>query len=316
MKFLLPQGIGDSVWALLKIQDIANKLGDGVIDIFLNTQNADYRENRAVGFISKFKFVNSVGQIVTPITKDVYPPLDKDGYYIYLDDGPPTNGLAVDCILIPNRTLERGQRIETWMPNFKINWQIMYDFQFSDAEITFAMNLKREGEYCVFYLGPETGNTIDGHNRNALWSPDDWAKLGDFVTGYMGLRIVLVGAEYDLNYWVRHVQPLVAHQNWIDLLGQMEISRTFAVCRRANFVISYQSGIGIVSEYMGVPSALFWRQKGDSISPYPNFYTSFEEDMNGAWSPPEMLKRGRHMALFYGRHDWRYVCKELVRRKW
>lgn len=317
MRFLLPQGIGDSVWALLKIQDIAKKLGDGVVDVYLNTSKTDYREDRAVNFINRFSFVNKVGQLVTPITKDVYPPLDKDGYYVYLDDGPPTNGLDVDYILIPNRVLERGLRIENWMPDFDVNWSIMDDFRFTDREVRLASDLRKElSEYCVFYLGPETGNTVDGHNRNSLWKPEDWAELGKFVTQRLNSRVVVVGARYDFDYWAKYVRPLVKDQKWIDLIGSTEISAAYAVTKQARFVISYQSGIGIVSEYMGVPSALFWRQKGDSISPYPNFYTSFEEAMNGAWSPPEMLVAGKHMALYYGRHDAKFVCEEIVRRGW
>lgn len=316
MRFLLPQGIGDSVWALLKIQDIAKKLGDGVVDVYLNTSNTDYRENRAVDFINRFSFVNKVGQLVTPITKDVYPPLDKDGYYVYLDDGPPKNGLDVDYILIPNRILERGLRIENWMPDFDVNWDIMNDFRFTDSELRLAEDLRREFEYCVFYLGPETGNTVDGHNRNSLWRPEDWAELGKFVTEKLNLKVIVVGARYDFDYWMKYVRPLVKDQSWIDLIGATEIAATYAVCKKARFVISYQSGIGIVSEYMGVPAALWWRQKGDSISPYPNFYTSFEEAMNGAWSPPETLAAGKHMALYYGRHDAKFVCEEIVRRGW
>lgn len=317
MRFLLPQGIGDSVWALLKIQDIANKLGDGIVDVFLNTMNADYRENRAIPFIKKFKFVNSVSQVKTPITKDIYPPLEN-GYYTYLDDGLPPPHLAsvVDYVLIPNRVLERGQRIETWLPEFSVNWNIMDDFQFTEEEEKLASDVRKDFEYCVFYLGPKTGNTIDGHNRNALWKPQDWAELGKFVTEKLKLKVIVVGAGYDFDYWTESVRPFTKGQEWLDFVGSLEIGSTYAVAKKARFVISYQSGIGIVSEYMGVPSALFWRQRGNSISPYPNFYTSFEEAMNGAWSPPHMLESGKHMALYYGRHDAKYVCDELLRRGW
>ena len=312
MRFLLPQGIGDSVWALLKIQDAAKKLGDGVVDVVLNTLNVDIRENRAVNFIKRFSFVNSVGQIQTPITKDVYPPLDMDGYYIYLDDG--WNEKLGAYVFIPNRTLERGQRIETWHPEFSINWDIMKDFRFDENEKEFAKSLGQE--YAVFYLGPKSGNTVDGHNRNGIWSPDDWAYVARFCNYELNLPVVIVGASYDRDYWTEFVRPKMLEQHYIDLVGKLPISATFAVTKRARFIVSFQSGIGIVSEYMGVPTAIFWRQKGDSISPHPGFYTSFEEGMNGAWSNPEHLAKGNHMALYYGRHDAVYVCNEIRKRGW
>jgi hypothetical protein len=86
------------------------------------------------------------------------------------------------------------------------------------------------------------------------------------------------------------------------------------VLKTARFVISFQSGIGIAAEYMGVPTGIFWRPKGDSIS--PQFYLSFDEEMNGAWSPPEMIRARKHLPLYYGRHNAEYVFEQISRRSW
>lgn len=50
MKFLLPSGIGDSVWGLHKIQSVSKKIGDGRIDIYLSGGNSVI-ESRALDFV-------------------------------------------------------------------------------------------------------------------------------------------------------------------------------------------------------------------------------------------------------------------------
>lgn len=309
MKFLLPQGIGDSVWALTKVQDISKKLGDGTVEIYLNTQEFDPRENRSVEFIKRFSFVSEVNQIKLGILKEGKP-CDEQGRFRYIDSGP-TSLHGLDYILIPNYHLERGLRLEEWLPEFETNWKIMDKFQFTNRELQTAYSLKFP--YCIFYMSNEHANSIDGHNREGIWRPYDWSELGQYFTS-RGIRIIVVGAEYDESYWTKFVEPLVEKQEWINLIGKTGIAQTLAVIKNSKFVISFQSGIGIVAEYMGVPAAMFWRQEGNSISSL--LYISFDEKMNGAWSPPDMIAAHKHLALYYGRHTTQYIIDEIESRGW
>jgi len=297
---------------MTKVQSMAKKLGDGHVQIFLNSQFVDGRESRAVPFISGFKFVSEVGQYKTGILKSGSP-VDENGYYRYIDSGV-SNLSGIDYVLIPNAPLERGIRLENWFPEFETNWKIMDEFNFNEQDLRIGRVLSAQSGFCVFYLGSEMSNTTDGHNRGPVWKPEDWALLGRLVQEHLDLKIVVVGADYDRSYWENCVRPLVKAQSWMDLVGQAKISETFGLIRSARFVVSFQSGIGIVAEYMGIPAALFWRAKGDSISPH--FYLSFEEKMNGAWSPPEMLAQGKHLALIYGKHSSQDVISQILERGW
>jgi ADP-heptose:LPS heptosyltransferase len=221
----------------------------------------------------------------------------------------------VDWTLMPNAAMERGIRLENWLPSYKTNWDVMKHFKFTDLAQRRAFDIKNLlGEFCVFYMGPLIGNTKEGHNRGPIWKPEDWIALGNFIQEELGLGIVVVGARWDESYYNEKICAGDPIPSWLDLIGTTSMDEVYAIISKSRFVISYQSGIGIVAEYMGIPTALFWRQKGDSLSSM--FYASFDEKMNGAWSPPDMIASGKHMALYYGRHDVKYICDELVGRKW
>ncbi len=315
MKFLLMTGLGDSVWAIFKIQAVRDKLDPGgKIDVSLvgTTSTID---SRALDFVRRFKFINSVEMRVYEIHHPAY--YRPDGCYDYISDGIYEFDGDKYCVLIPNEPLERGVRLEDWLPQYAINWDIFKEFEFSDEEKAFGEQTKQTlGPYAVFYPGPLHGNTVDGHNRNALWKPTDWINLGRSINKEFGLEIVAVGAPYDLSYYQALISPLLngTQQHWHSLIGMTNIGEVFSVTSHAKFVIGYQAGIPIISTYLGTPTGIFWRPRGDSIS--PNVFLSFDERMSFCWVPPQIIKAGTHMPLIYGKHDVEYIMSEISRRGW
>lgn len=311
MNFLVPQGIGDAVWALLKVQDIAAKR-DNIINIFIACQNKNNAaETRALEFVRKFKFVSSAQMYEMPMNGQggcillPGPIADENGFYRYIPDGE-SSLPGIDYVLMPNAPLERGIKIEDWLPEYKTNWWIMKDFDFEETALF-------EKPYVVFYLSSLQNNTSSGHNRNGIWSPLQWATLGNYIQKELGYKIVVVGADYDKSYFTDYVKPLL-NDEWVNLIGICGIGQTFSIVKNARFVVAYQSGIGIVANYMGVPAGIFWRQKGDSIS--PDCYISFEEKMAEAWVNPAMIEQGKYLPLIYGRHDENYIIDEIKKRAW
>lgn len=313
MNFLIPQGIGDAVWALLKVQDIAAKR-DNVVNIFIACQNKNSAaEARALDFVRKFKFVSSAEMYEMPMNGQggcillPGPIADENGYYRYIPDGE-TSLPGIDYVLMPNAPLERGIRIENWLSEYKTNWRIMDDFSFDGTGM-------QGFEYVVFYFSSIQNNTSSGHNRNGLWTPSQWIGLGKYIQEKLECKIVVVGADYDKSYFTGYIKPLLSDPDeWIDLIGIYGIEQTFSIVKGARFVVAYQSGIGIVASYMGVPSGIFWRAKGDSIS--PDCYISFEEKMAEAWVNPAMIEKGKYLPLIYGRHDENYIIDEIKKRAW
>jgi hypothetical protein len=315
MKFLLPTGIGDSVWALHKIESISQKIGDGHIDVLLSHGDASKISKRAVDFVRRFRFVDSVK--LRPYEL-LYPPgITPEGYYNYIPDGMYRFDKDHCCALIPNATLERGQRLESWLPQYDINWDIWKDFRIPWWERYKARVLKEAiGDYVVFYPGPLHGNTTGGHNRGSIWTPQDWVRLALEIHKRFQLPIVVVGANYDAAYYDQLLAPAMNGTQAFDinLIGCTSLGELWSITSGAKFVVSYQAGVGIVSTYLGTPTAIFWRAKGDSLT--TDCYLSFEEDMASAWVPPRILMQGKHLPLIYGRHDVDYIMEEVARRGW
>ena len=315
MKFLLPTGIGDSVWALHKIEAIRDAQDPGgTIDILLACGEASHLESRALDFVRRFSFVDSAAMF-PGCGLGRYPLIRPDGCYNYLDDGWWEYEGVRYCVLIPNATLERGERLESWLPHYPIDWSIWNRFRISREESKFAHDIhKTIGRYAVFYPGPLEGNTINGHNRNMLWRPQDWVELGNRVHKELQLPVLLVGASYDLSYYEQLLRPIADPDTWMDLnlIGRTNLGQLWSLTSLAQFVVSYQAGVGIVSTYLSTPTAMFWRPHGDSISPAA--YLTFDERMASAWVPPAILASGKHLPCIYGRDGVQQIMKWA--RRW
>jgi hypothetical protein len=310
MKFLVPQGIGDSIWALHKVQDIARKNNDKTIEVFLNYTHINEAECRAYDFIKRFNFVDNCEMLQMGIMID--PVIDSEGKYTYIPDG----WCGEYFVLMPNGPLERGVNLQDWLPEYETNWNATKDFSFTKEESKLADDLKTEaGDYALFFMGSMGSNTTDGHNRGCIWKPKDWLDLGHWLHETYGLSIVVVGATYDKTFYDALIDPHVKDLKWWhNRVGKHAIWETFSICSRARMALSYQAGIGIFTHYMGVPLGIFWRAKGDSI--LSGRYLSFEESMASGWANPEYVSQGKHLPLIYGRHGLEYIKQEIVARKW
>jgi FkbM family methyltransferase len=288
LKVAVPAGIGDSVWTLTKLQDMLRKHDAKKVIVGL-CGGPPYRSRE---FVERFDFVESAFYSNWSCMESNQ--FTTEGVYNWAPSGRGWHG-EFDWMLQANRSLESGQRLENWLPEFETNFAIADHFRFTLAELQNADALVEQlGSYCVFYLGPLAGNTTAGHNRNGLWSTGDWATLARMCRD-RGLAIVVVGAEYDRSYFDRCRADGLGE--CYDAVGQWGIGQTYAAIRRARFVISYQSGVGIFAVYMGVPEAVFWRPFGDSI--FDRGFVSFDERMASAWAPLGALESGRYLPLIY-----------------
>jgi hypothetical protein len=315
MKFLLPTGIGDSVWALHKVQSVRDKLDPyGPIDISL-VGSRDKVDSRALDFVRRFRFVNSVD--MQPFSIQAYGPrVHPDGTYNYILDGDYTFNDEHYIVLIPNRALEQGLRLEDWLPHYQIRWDIFKDFQIEVVERIHAADVHVQiGDYCVFYPGPLAGNTVEGHNRGPIWTPQEWVELGRRIHDEFGLHILVVGASYDHPYWEQVLSPLVKGKDyWTSVIGMTNLGELWALTDLSKFVVSYQAGVGIISTYRETPTAIFWRPHGNSIS--SSHYLTFDERMASAWVPPKVLDSGTHLPLIYGRSSVDSIMSEVRQRRW
>jgi len=289
--FVLPQGIGDCMWALMKIKAIA---GDKPINVLLNGDANKEVDRRSVPFLSRFPFIKSVNLLDVPIL-ETGPKNDEKGRYRYVPDGE-RGGYH---FLIPNTVLERGERLETWLPEYPVDWAVIDEFDWTGTERGSDVG-DAATPFAAFYLGPESGHTEEGHNMGWLWEPKHWVELGKRLTE-RGLNIAVVGAPYDRSFWENFVKAGVAEAGmvWMDLIGKMEIGETLAFLRKAKVVVSYQCGLGIMAHYMGVPVVTWWRPAGNSA--HKERLVSFSEAMKDSWTNPAY--QDRYLGCVYAREN-------------
>ncbi|MBS0261822.1 MAG: FkbM family methyltransferase [Planctomycetes bacterium] len=305
LRVAVPAGIGDSVWALTKIRHLLRTYGATHAHIGL----CGGYPYRALSFVERFDFVASAENCQWEcIEADRY---TKEGVYNWAPSGIGWHN-EYDWMLVANRHLESGLRLETWLPEMETDWRIAERFRFTAREVRDAIDFeKHHGPYCIFYLGPELGNTGFGHNRGPLWTPQEWGTLARHFRE-LGLKIVVVGAPYDLSYFEKHVAQHLGECT--NMIGKWSIGQTFSHVQRARCVIAYQSGIGIFAVYLGVPTACFWRPHGDSID--PSAFVSFNEQMASAWAPRDSLATGRYLPSIYTKCSPDSIAKHAATHDW
>jgi hypothetical protein len=305
INFLMPNGIGDVMWALHKIYPMAQ---GRPVHITLSGDPTNFVDLRAVPFLRRFPWVSSVEVKDIPVLEDREYPTDVRGRYRYLSDGP----RGQYWIMCPNRVLEAGRRLESWLAEHVCDWSVIDTFDWSATER--GANLGKErAPFAAFYLGPETGNVDEGHNRGFLWEPKHWVELGKMLVD-RGLQIVLVGAKYDRSYWERYVRPGVREQgmDWFDAIGEYEIGESLALIRQAKVFVSYQCGLGIVAHYLGVPTIMWWRPEGNSC--HPDRLVSFHEEMRHGWTNPALANR--YYGAVYLRESPQDLMRVIEERQW
>jgi ADP-heptose:LPS heptosyltransferase len=305
LTFVLPNGIGDCIWALLKIKAIA---GNRPIDIILSGDPRHEVGNRAVPFLKRFPFIKGVRVSDVPILVNKEQPTNSRGRYVYEADGRKGDYY----FLVPNTTLEAGRRIEDWMKEYPIDYDVVRDFDWTNTERGGSIG-RGMAPFVAFYLGPESGHTTEGHNRDWLWEPKHWVELGRMFRE-RGHTVCVIGANYDRSFWERYVRDGVgeAGQNWIDLIGQLEIGETFALLKEAKCLISYQCGLGIVNHYFGGKSVMWWRPDGNSC--HGERMVSFDNQMKDAWIRPGFEKN--YIGLLYLNESPGDIMAEIDRRGW
>lgn len=314
----LPPGLGDAVWSITKIQDIVKQ--HGYKDVYVCVKDTDL--NRSQEFLKRFDFITDVIYENFRIHPEGEPEINTDGTYNYIKNSivhDDANGIH-KYYIICNNFLERGMRLENWLQEYETNFNVADNWKFKSCDIDYLKNVMKhiDSPYCVFYIGPLLGNTVDGHNKENLWSIEDWIKLGDLINKTLGLQIIIVGAPYDKSYVRLFYEYLNDDQKqyYTDLVGKTGVGDLYAICKASKFVISYQSGVGIFSVYMKIPTTLWWRPYGNSLSTYPHYYISFYNEMAAAWAPHDMLNKGLYCPQHYLDSTPEQLLSNIIKYDW
>jgi FkbM family methyltransferase len=307
LRVAVPSGIGDVTWVLTKLPALLAK--EGLTKADIDCCHSDYP--RTSEFLLSFDFVRRAGYCEFDCVEQGSPVL-SDGCFNYAPSQPAWHD-RYDWFLQANGHLEHGRRLEEWLPDLPIDWQVASRFRFHPHDEAAARQFAAEsGPFLLCFAASTPANTVAGHNRGPLWTPADWAELCRHLLA-RGIRPVFVGAEWDGDYYHRHLAAQLPQGVW-ERIGQWPIGVTFAAIRAARGLVAYQSGLGIFGVYLGAKVAMWWRPHGDSL--VPDRQITFSEEMAKAWVPPGVEESGQYVPLIYGRQSATELMEMLAQRNW
>ena len=298
-------GIGDAVWSFVIDRAVRRKYGADALLYHVN-DSGDARRKRSNNMLARFGFVNDMVSSVFQIHADT-PMDDKSGHLNYLPSGPVLvdSRDEFDYRLIVNTYLEHGHGFDRICEDLALepadlDFDFFKDYDEQDVD-SVAVDKVRNfvgSDYAIFYYGAEVDNTIGGLNRDEIWRPDDWNRLGRMIHDEYGLKLVVIGAPYDTSY-ANKILNRNEDNFYYNAIGELDITETLALIQRSKFVVAFPAGVGIVGPYMRVPTVIFWRPKHQSYHVMHD-RAGFDPSFATNWVPQPVLDSGTYYPAWYG----------------
>jgi len=278
---LLPPGIGDSYWSLIKLPALIERENIGIPEIAVacNKEKKYNGHKRAFPFIEMFPFVHSSGFSLSTdgesnkkIWKEAYA---QEGRTIFRDV------LNCNYFVSYNGHLRIGKSMNEIDPDLKCSWNPKMFVSLEQLNFQ-KMCQEQFGKYIVFYF--IFGGTY------SYWTQQFPIKN---IIGYIrkvlnrtGLKAVFTGAIWDgddnpLNEIKKNFPDS------IDLVGKTTVQQLFGLLKGSELVVGYPSGLTILSASMGIKTLTIWNDyynrdfAWNCVQPEVWNKTYFTENTNG-----------------------------------
>lgn len=251
-KILVPPGIGDSYWSIIKMRAFLSREGLGIPDIYVAAPREMKFDGhkRAFPFIEMFPFLASSGiTIDSRAGKDRKLWLEayaQQGRTIFKDV------LGMDYFLSYNGHLRVGKQLEEVDPDLACNW-IPPMFVSLEQERYRLEACSTYGNYIVFYF------VFQGTycHWTAEFPIPSVISFIQKVVKKTGCTPVFAGAKWDGEDPLLN-QVKAAVPNAIDLVGKTSLPQLFGLLRGAAVVVGYPSGLTIASAMLRQKTLVIW----------------------------------------------------------
>jgi 2-polyprenyl-3-methyl-5-hydroxy-6-metoxy-1,4-benzoquinol methylase len=249
---LVPPGIGDSYWSIIKLQAFLKREKLGVPDVLVacNTEKKHQGHKRAFPFLEMFPFLNATGKTVSTteqkeIWKEAY---GQEGRTIFKDV------MGCDYFISYNGHLRVGAQMEELDPDLDTDW-VPPMFVSLEQQRYQEDCQQRFGKYIVFYFIFQGTYTY--------WVKEFGVdRLIDFIKQTVrktGAKAVFAGARWDaeenvLNQLKREIPDC------IDLVGKTNVAQLFGLLKGSELVVGYPSGLSIMSTVLGAKTLIIWNK--------------------------------------------------------
>ena len=282
----LPLGIGDCHWVCAKLRGLSAYHGGAPVHAFVNRSHS----HLTIGYLQLVPSIACASESPRApydMAREL-PPSHRDPRWSTLDGSRGWNGF--DYVLVANGHLERGERLETWLPELPTDF--VYPLNIPDAARRRARALVSP-DSILLYLSGVAANR-DFHNN--VCSIGLWVRVAELLNA-AGYTPVVIGANTanDLVYREAFLRAAAGRASVHDIVGQTSIAEVCAVIETAAAWVGLNSGTGIVAAMLGTPTVMLW---SDSRYPIPGAVHALHTNMRTSWlSPPQLA---RYRTISYG----------------
>lgn len=250
---LVPPGIGDSYWSIIKMEAFLKreKLGLPDVHVVCPREKKYQGHRRSIPFIELFPFLNCSGKVLggdrdpnlRPLWQEAYA---KQGRTIF------TNVLDCDYFLSYNGHLRFGAEMEELDPDLKTDW-LTPMFKSLEQENFRLDCLDKYGKYNLFYFV--------FHGTYKYWTQQfpvqQVIECVNKITEQTGHVPIFTGAKWDAEE--RALNKVVeCVPNAVDLRGKTTVDQVFGLIRGSELFVGYPSGLTIMGAVFGAKTLIIW----------------------------------------------------------
>ena len=282
----LPLGIGDCHWVCAKLRGLSEYHGGAPVHAYVNRSPA----HLSVGYLALAPMIARASESARAPSHIALQlaPSHRDPRWSTLAGSRGWNGF--DYVLVANGHLERGERLETWLPELPTDF--VYSLNIPDAARRRARALVPPGSVLLYLSGVAPNRGFHNH----VCSIGLWVHVAELLN-HAGFTPVLIGAntQDDLAYRGAFLSAAAGRARVLDVVGGTSIAEVCAVVESAAAWVGLNSGTGIVAAMMGTPTVMLW---SDSRYPIPGAIEPLHTNMRTSWLSSAQLARYR--TISYG----------------
>lgn len=222
-RIAVPPGVGDTYWALAKLQDFRQK--KGLKHVTLCVKKAELK--RALAWPKMVDFVEAAEEFDFEPNKGIR----ETGYS--------ARKPGVNYVFWPNSVIDRGHHLSEWMPNYKLN--LDFDIKTNDRQTEYM------GKHVIY---------ASSHGVNDNWFPDRgpafWRKLINEMAERTGELPLVIGAGWDAVF-LKSVNA-----QCIDTVGKTDLPQVAGVIKNAKSLTGIISGMTILGNHFRTPTVAIY----------------------------------------------------------
>lgn len=281
----VPAGIGDISWSYSKLSDIGEEL-----NIQISADNPK-RSLEYVNLLPNVSKVEYTQENFHSIVDNSIPPTTNKRAFLEISRKKFVN-------FSPNRYLEQGWPLNTFMPDLPTNYH--YNIKTTNGDSELATHVNKHGTNLF-------GIYTSSYQNIAHWSAwhlDEWLEFIRKVKRRIpSATFVFLGASYDKPFCDDLCLCLKGIEH-INLAGQTTPAQVIEVIKRLKYFVSFPCGLAVLSTVLRTPVMMF--------------YPSFLEKLINSWCDPYQLADMSYKGCVFPRVNdalnWLLVSYDIINK--